>query len=129
MIVSTRFVLNLIGRFSLRNPNATVDRATLFGSANDREVKRLQSVVAQINALEPELEKLSDEELRGRTSEFQQKYKNGLDLDDLLPEAFATVREAAKRTSVNDITMCSSWADWYFTKVRFQKCVRAKEKR
>lgn len=69
-----------------------------FGSANDREVKRLQSVVAQINALEPELEKLSDEELRGRTSEFQQKYKNGLDLDELLPEAFATVREAAKRT-------------------------------
>ena len=69
-----------------------------FGSANDREVKRLQSVVAQINALEPELEKLSDEELRGRTSEFQQKHKNGLDLDDLLPEAFATVREAAKRT-------------------------------
>ena len=69
-----------------------------FGSANDREVKRLQSVVAQINALEPELEKLSDKELRGRTGEFQQKYKNGLDLDDLLPEAFATVREAAKRT-------------------------------
>ena len=69
-----------------------------FGSANDREVKRLQSVVAQINALEPELEKLSDEELRDRTSEFQQKYNNGLDLDDLLPEAFATVREAAKRT-------------------------------
>ena len=69
-----------------------------FGSANDREVKRLQSVVAQINALEPELVQLSDDELRGRTSEFQQKYNNGLDLDDLLPDAFATVREAAKRT-------------------------------
>ena len=69
-----------------------------FGSANDREVKRLQSVVAQINALEPDLEKLSDEELRGRTGEFQQKYKDGVDLDDLLPDAFATVREAAKRT-------------------------------
>ncbi len=69
-----------------------------FGSANDREVKRLQSVVAQINALEPELVQLSDDELRGRTSEFQQKYNNGLDLDDLLPNAFATVREAAKRT-------------------------------
>ncbi|RZO38859.1 MAG: preprotein translocase subunit SecA [Rhodospirillaceae bacterium] len=69
-----------------------------FGSANDREVKRLQGIVAQINALEPDVEKLSDDQLRARTDEFREKYKDGADLDDLLPEAFATVREAAKRT-------------------------------
>ena len=69
-----------------------------FGSANDREVKRLQGIVAQINALEPDVEKLSDDQLRARTDEFREKYKDGADLDDLLPAAFATVREAAKRT-------------------------------
>ena len=69
-----------------------------FGSANDREVKRLQGIVAQINALEPDVEKLSDGQLRARTDEFREKYKDGADLDDLLPDAFATVREAAKRT-------------------------------
>ena len=69
-----------------------------FGSANDREVKRLQGIVAQINALEPDVEKLSDDQLRGRTDEFREKYKDGADLDDLLPDAFATVREAAQRT-------------------------------
>ena len=69
-----------------------------FGSANDREVNRLQGIVAQINALEPDVEKLSDDQLRARTDEFREKYKDGADLDDLLPEAFATVREAAKRT-------------------------------
>ena len=55
-------------------------------------------IVAQINALEPDVEKLSDDQLRARTDEFQEKYKDGADLDDLLPDAFATVREAAKRT-------------------------------
>jgi len=69
-----------------------------FGSANDREVKRLQGIVAQINALEPDVEKLTDDQLRARTDEFRRKYQDGADLDDLLPDAFATVREAAKRT-------------------------------
>ncbi len=69
-----------------------------FGSANDREVKRLQGIVAQINALEPDVEKLTDDQLRARTDEFRRKYHDGADLDDLLPDAFATVREAAKRT-------------------------------
>ncbi|NBP74368.1 MAG: hypothetical protein EBU57_14725, partial [Alphaproteobacteria bacterium] len=67
-----------------------------FGSANDREVKRLQGIVAQINALEPDVEKLTDDQLRARTDEFRRKYQDGADLDDLLPDAFATVREAAK---------------------------------
>ncbi|MGE5271561.1 MAG: preprotein translocase subunit SecA, partial [Thiohalocapsa sp.] len=70
----------------------------LFGSANDRYIKSLQPYVEQINELEPALEKLSDEELRGRTAEFRQQLENGAELDDLLIDAFATVREAAKRT-------------------------------
>ncbi len=70
----------------------------IIGSANDRYVKRLQSVVNKINSLEPELEKLSDGSLRTRTDEFRQRIDNGESLDSLLPEAFATVREAAKRT-------------------------------
>src|SRR5258708_6672018 len=70
----------------------------LFGSANDRYVKSLEPLVEQINELEPELEKLSDEALRARTAEFRQRLEDGTDLDDLLVEAFATVREASKRT-------------------------------
>ncbi len=70
----------------------------LFGSANDRYVKSLGSLVAQINELEPELEKLSDEALAARTVQFRRRLEDGAELDDLLVEAFATVREAAKRT-------------------------------
>src|SRR5438128_11403314 len=70
----------------------------LFGSANDRYITSLGSLVAQINEIEPELEKLSDEALRARTGEFRQRLDDGAELDDLLVEAFATVREAAKRT-------------------------------
>src|SRR6202045_3185088 len=70
----------------------------LFGSANDRYVKSMSSLVAQINELEPELERLSPEELRARTADFRRRLDDGEELDDLLVEAFATVREAAKRT-------------------------------
>ncbi|MBM3601883.1 MAG: preprotein translocase subunit SecA [Alphaproteobacteria bacterium] len=70
----------------------------LFGTANDRVVRGFQKRVPEINALEPELEKLSDEALRARTGEFRAKVADGLPLDELLPHAFATVREAAKRT-------------------------------
>ncbi|MFW6112627.1 MAG: preprotein translocase subunit SecA, partial [Chloroflexota bacterium] len=80
--------------------------ANLFGDTNDKELKRLQSVVDRINPLEPEFQKLSDEELKAKTAEFKGRIKHVLSdsegsedsLDDLLPEAFATVREAAKRT-------------------------------
>src|SRR5687767_13342726 len=68
-----------------------------FGSANDRRVKGYQSRVDAINALEPELAALSDEALKGRTAEFRQQLADGKTLDDILVEAFATVREAAKR--------------------------------
>jgi preprotein translocase subunit SecA len=71
--------------------------AKIFGTSNDRKVKGYQARVKEINALEPELVKLSDEELRARTAMFREQYKNGASLDDLLVPAFATVREAAKR--------------------------------
>src|SRR5580698_2611451 len=70
----------------------------LFGSANDRYVKSLSTLVEQINELEPQLEALSPEALRARTAEFRRRLDDGAELDDLLVEAFATVREAAKRT-------------------------------
>ncbi|HEX5215517.1 MAG TPA: DEAD/DEAH box helicase, partial [Vicinamibacterales bacterium] len=70
----------------------------LFGSSNDRRVRKYQPRVDEINALEPELEKLSDEELRARTDEFKSQVAEGASLDDILVPAFATVREAAKRT-------------------------------
>ncbi len=70
----------------------------VFGSANTRFLGRLEKSVAAINALEPEIEKLSDEELRARTDWLRQRHADGEDLDDLLVDAFATVREAAKRT-------------------------------
>ena len=71
---------------------------TLFGSANDRKVKPLWSIVAQINALEDRFKAMSDEELRGMTPAFRERLAKGETLDDLLPEAFAVVREGAKRT-------------------------------
>jgi preprotein translocase subunit SecA len=70
----------------------------LFGSSNDRRIRQFRSRVAAINALEPEIEKLSDEELRARTAEFKKQLAEGKTLDDILVPAFATVREAAKRT-------------------------------
>src|SRR5205807_402137 len=69
-----------------------------FGSANDRRVKGYQSRVNDINALEPELAALSDEALKARTGEFRKDLADGKTLDDILVPAFATVREAAKRT-------------------------------
>ncbi|MCW5682136.1 MAG: preprotein translocase subunit SecA [Xanthobacteraceae bacterium] len=70
----------------------------LFGSSNDRRVKGYLPRVQAINALEPEIAKLSDEQLRARTAEFRKQLAEGTKLDDLLVPAFATVREAAKRT-------------------------------
>ena len=71
---------------------------SLFGSRNDRVLRQLSKTVVRINALEPEFEKLSDEALRGKTAEFKKRIADGESLDKLLPEAFAVVREGAKRT-------------------------------
>ena len=70
----------------------------LFGSRNDRQLKRMSKVVARINALEPDFKALSDEALRAKTEEFRKRLADGETLDDLLPEAFAAVREAAWRS-------------------------------
>ena len=70
----------------------------LFGSANDRFLNGLSKDVEAINALEPSMEALSDEELAVRTPWLKERLNDGEDLDDLLVDAFATVREAAKRT-------------------------------
>ncbi|BBC72882.1 preprotein translocase subunit SecA [Altererythrobacter sp. B11] len=70
---------------------------SIFGSANDRYVKSLEKIVGNINALEPQLEGFSDEELAAQTQKFRQQLEAGQTLDDILPEAFATVREASKR--------------------------------
>lgn len=70
----------------------------MFGTENDRKLKKLRPIVDQINGLEPEIEKLTDEQLRSKTDEFKKRHADGESLDDLLPEAFAVVREAAKRT-------------------------------
>ena len=66
--------------------------------SNEKELKRLAPIVVKINELEPEFERLSDAELRGKTDEFKARLKADETLDDLLPEAFAAVREAARRT-------------------------------
>ena len=76
-----------IGRFLVK----------LFGSHNDRVIKKLRPVVEQVNSLESSVQRLSDSELSGKTVEFRDRLEKGESLDDLLPEAFACVREASKR--------------------------------
>ena len=71
---------------------------TLFGSPEDKLLKSWEPIIARINSIEPSLEKLSPEELKAKTIEFRDRLSKGSTLDDLLPEAFALVREAAKRT-------------------------------
>ena len=70
----------------------------IFGSRNDRVVKKMGRVVDQVNALEDAMKALSDDELKGRTTELRERFNAGVSLNDLLPEAFATVREASVRT-------------------------------
>ena len=78
-----------------------------FGS--DKDLKRYYKIVDQINGLEPQFEKMTEEELRAQTDKFRERYANGESLDDMLPEAFATVREAST-------LMCSSSAPWHCTR-------------
>jgi len=69
----------------------------VFGSPNDRKIKSVRPLVEKINALEPEFEKLDDAGLIAKSEDFKTRLTNGESLDDLLPEAFANCREAAKR--------------------------------
>jgi len=70
----------------------------LFGSENDRKLKKMRPLVNKINGLEDSFIALTDEQLKAKTTEFKSRFEAGETLDDLLPEAFAAVREAAKRT-------------------------------
>src|SRR3989338_11115840 len=70
----------------------------IFGDANERYIKSLEPVVVRINELEKEYEKFSDGDLKAKTDEFKKRLSEGEELDDILPEAFASVREASKRT-------------------------------
>src|SRR5262249_9068679 len=72
--------------------------AKVVGTQNERELKRLRPVVAEVNALEPTITALSDEQLRRKTVEFRERFKNGETRDELLPEAFAVGRDAGRRT-------------------------------
>lgn len=69
----------------------------IFGTHSQHEVKRIIPIVNKIEALAPEFEKLTDDELKAKTPEFKERLEKGETLDDLLPEAYATVREAATR--------------------------------
>ena len=69
----------------------------IFGSHSQRELKMILPLVDKVESLRPQMQSLSDEELRGKTQEYKTRYANGESLDSLLPEAYATVREAAKR--------------------------------
>ena len=70
----------------------------IFGTHSERELKRVYPIVDKIEALEPQMEALSDDELRAKTDEFRGRLEKGETLDQLLPEAYAVVREASKRT-------------------------------
>ena len=74
---------------------AIIDK--LFGTHSERELKRINPIIDKIEALRPSMTELSDEELKAKTSEYRKRFQNGESLDDLLPEAYATVREAARR--------------------------------
>lgn len=69
----------------------------VFGSRNDRTLRRMRKAVSLINAMEPEMEKLSDDELKAKTNEFRARIEKGESVESLIPEAFAVVREASKR--------------------------------
>src|SRR5213596_2894831 len=71
--------------------------AKVVGTQNDRELKRLRPIVAEVNALEPAIQSLSDDQVRAKTAELKQRVSNGEPIDDLLPEAFAVVREVGRR--------------------------------
>ena len=70
----------------------------IFGTHSENELKRIYPIVDRIDALEPEIQALSDQELKDKTREFKQRLSDGETLDDILPEAYAVVREAAKRS-------------------------------
>lgn len=93
----------------------------LFKTYSEKEVKRVRPIVEKINSLESEIQKLSDEELRNKTAEFKDRLTQGETLDDILPEAFAVVREASKRVLGMRHLMCNLLVVLYYTKEELQR--------
>ena len=81
----------------------------VVGTKNDREVKRLSRLVQRINALEPEMQALTDDGIRDKTAQFRQRLEQGETLDAILPEAFALVREASQRTLFTPFRCADDW--------------------
>ena len=98
----------------------------IFGSRNDRLLKQYQREVMAINALEPAMQALSDDALRAKTAEFKQRVAAGTSLDELLPEAFAVVREAGVRALGMRHLMCNWSVAWPCTKARSPRCAPAR---
>jgi len=84
----------------------------IFGTKSQRDVKRMRPMVRKINALEVEYQKLSEAELKEKTEEFKQRYRNGESLDSMLPEAFAVVKNACRRMLGQEITVCEQKMVW-----------------
>ena len=83
----------------------------IFGDPNEKELKNIRPIVDKINALEPDMERMSDANLQAKTSEFKLRLQKGETLDDILPEAFAVVREASKRVT-GTTTFCRKRLRW-----------------
>ena len=93
----------------------------MFGTHSQRELKRIMPIVDKIDSLRPSMQALSDEELRGKTREYKKRLEEGETLDDLLPEAFATVREAISRRQTRKNS--SPWLArrvWSWISLRFR---------
>ena len=100
----------------------------IFGTRNDRELKRMGKVVARINALEDTMQALGDDELRAKTDEFRARLGDGETLEQLLPEAFAVVREAGVRAWVCATSTCSSSGEWRFMTAKSLRCALVRGK-
>ena len=87
-------------------------------NSSQREIDRLKSIVEKINSWEAKIKDIPDENFPAKTQEFKSRINKGAKLDDLIPEAFAYVREASKKPCQNDILMSSSWVELYFIKER-----------
>lgn len=100
----------------------------VFGSRNDRTLRRMRKVVNIINAMEPEMEKLSDEELKGKTAEFRARLEKGEVLENLIPEAlpWCVKQVSASLACVTSTFSCS--VVWFLMNVASQKCVPGKVK-
>ena len=86
---------------------AVLDKISNMGEG--RKLKNLTALAKLVNTFEPETEDLTDDELRAKTPEFKERLANGESLDDMLPEAFAVVREASRRSTASATSTCSSW--------------------